>query len=83
MSQNYPNPFNAATMIHFSLPREENVVITLFNISGQKITTLLDQRMNAGHHQVLLDGSDLATGVYLCQLTAGSFSKSIKIALLR
>jgi len=83
LSQNFPNPFNSATMIRFSLPRAEDVKITLFNISGQKIMTMLDQRLNAGHHQVSLSGEELATGIYVCRITAGSFDKTIKIALLR
>jgi hypothetical protein len=81
--QNYPNPFNAATRIAFSLPRAEHVTITLYNISGQLIRTLLEQRMEAGNHTLSLNSSDLATGVYLCRLTAGPFSRTIKIALLR
>ncbi len=83
LSQNYPNPFNSTTTIQFALPQEEVVLLELYNIGGQKITTLLHQRMAAGVHQVSLEGRELATGVYLCRIVAGPFSQTVRIALLR
>ena len=81
--QNFPNPFNQETRIRFSLPHAGNVNLAIYNISGQKILTLLDQHLQAGYHEIPLKGSELATGVYLCQMIAGGYSKTIKIALLR
>ena len=65
LHQNYPNPFNPSTIIKFSLPKPENVNIEVFNIIGQKIETLLNKPMPAGHHKVEFNGQNLSSGIYL------------------
>lgn len=70
LSQNYPNPFNPSTKISFSLPQQANVQLEVFNLLGQKITTLVNQKMNAGKHTIDFNASDLAGGVYLYSLKA-------------
>jgi len=81
--QNYPNPFNHSTIIKFDLPEAEHVRIVVFNSSGQQMVTLVDQRMTAGNHEVLFDGSELASGVYFYRITAGSFTQTRKVALVK
>ncbi len=86
--QNYPNPFNPFTEISFALPTAENVTIEIFNIAGQKVSALINQRMEAGKHTIRWDGkvdsgADLASGVYLYRLKAGEYSDVKKMMLLK
>jgi len=83
LNQNYPNPFNPSTEIEFSLTKPENVKITVFNIIGQKIETLLDKSMQAGNHKVVFDGRNLNSGVYLYKINAGEFQDMKKMLLVK
>lgn len=65
LRQNYPNPFNPSTMLRYSLPVESNVQLVVYNSLGQKVSSLVNERKNAGSYEVLLDGSLLSSGVYL------------------
>jgi flagellar hook assembly protein FlgD len=88
LRQNYPNPFNPSTTIEFSIPRNEQVQLVIFNVLGERVTTLLSDYLAAGHHQVTWNGNDLygkpvASGVYLYRLEAGSKVWVRKMALLK
>jgi len=88
LAQNYPNPFNPSTSIQFSLPRASNVTLEVFNILGQKVTTLVDKRLFAGSHNAVWNGMDasrraVSTGIYLYRLTAGDFVETKKMILLK
>ncbi len=91
LPQNFPNPFNPETVIHYDLPLRSQVDISVYNMIGQKVATLVHQQMDAGSHSVLWDGKDdngesLASGVYLYRLkTDGSeeFVKIRKLLLMR
>ncbi len=88
LSQNYPNPFNPITLINYGLPRVSNVELTVYNLSGQKVKTLLSKKQNAGTYQIQWDGTNgegvqVSSGMYLYHLRAGSFSKIRKMVLLR
>jgi hypothetical protein len=88
LGQNFPNPFNPQTTISFDLPKAGTVKLTVFNMLGQKIRTLAEQRYDAGQHQVIWDGrSDngdaIASGIYLYRLEADSFVASRKMILLK
>ncbi|TFG96006.1 MAG: T9SS type A sorting domain-containing protein, partial [Calditrichales bacterium] len=83
LGQNYPNPFNPLTNIKFALPKSEFVTVTIYNMLGQKIHTLLGRRMNAGYHEVEFSGLNLSSGVYYYQVTAGEFRDVKKMILLR
>lgn len=83
LEQNYPNPFNPTTTIRFTLAKTSNVTLTVFNILGQKIATLLDGRMNAGAQAVQFDASRLSSGVYIYRLEAGDFRSTKKMMLLK
>jgi hypothetical protein len=83
LQQNYPNPFNPSTRIDFSLGKATNVKLTVYNILGQKVSTLVDNRMDAGLHTVTFDGKILASGVYFYRLEAGNFVSSKKMLLLK
>jgi hypothetical protein len=75
VQQNYPNPFNSSTIIRFQIPEATQVKLTIFNMMGQEIVTLLDQKLNAGYHQVKWDGKDRSgkltcSGIYFYQVEA-------------
>lgn len=81
--QNYPNPFNPATKIDFKIAKASNVRLTIYNMLGQRVTTLLDTYMNAGTYTVDFDASRLASGVYFYSIEAGDFKVSKKMMLLK
>jgi hypothetical protein len=88
LSQNYPNPFNPITVIDFALPKNTHVKLAVFNILGQKVTTLINQSLEAGYHSVTWDGIDsdgveVATGIYFYKIKVGNFEKSKKMLLLK
>ncbi len=83
LSQNYPNPFNPQTTISFSLPEASDVTLTVFNVSGQEVATLVNGNLSAGSHTVNFDGASLTSGVYLYRLTAGSFTAQKKMVLMK
>jgi len=83
LAQNYPNPFNPATSINFTLPERARVRLEVFNILGQKVTTLLDDDITAGNHRVEFDGSPYASGVYFYRLKAGEQELTRKMMLLK
>jgi len=81
--QNYPNPFNPLTTIKYDLPKPADVRIEVFNITGQKIRTLLNRKMAAGSHQVEFNAYNLSSGVYYYRIEAGEFQDVKKMILLR
>jgi S-formylglutathione hydrolase FrmB len=83
LAQNVPNPFNPSTTIGYHLPQAGDVTLTIYTITGQKATVLLDAYQHAGHHTVHLDGSRLGTGVYLYRLETESFVATKRMMLLR
>ncbi len=74
--QNYPNPFNPATTIAFRLYQADDVKIELFNIRGQRLRVLLDEKQEAGEHHLSFDARTLPSGVYIYQMTGGEFVES-------
>jgi uncharacterized repeat protein (TIGR01451 family) len=83
LSQNYPNPFNPATEIIFSLPSASRVKLEVFNVMGQKVTTLVHGQFEAGEHIIQWNGSDVASGVYFYRLQADDFVDTKKMMLLK
>jgi hypothetical protein len=81
--QNYPNPFNPATIINYELPITNNVELSVYNLLGQEVVTLVSKIQKAGHYQVEWDGSEFPSGVYLYILTAGKEQVVKKMMLLR
>jgi len=70
LDQNYPNPFNPSTMISFRLAVDSKVSMTVFNVLGQEVASLLNGNLVAGSHQVNFDASSLNTGVYMYRIEA-------------
>ena len=80
---NYPNPFNPATTIAFEMPESGMVNITIYNMLGEKVATVVSERMEMGAHEINFDASRLASGTYIYRLTAGSNVISKKMLLLK
>lgn len=80
---NYPNPFNPVTNISYDLATPEKVELDLFNISGERVATLVNEDQVAGEHTVQFDGSNLPSGVYFYRLTAGEFSQTNRMLLVK
>lgn len=85
LAQNFPNPFNPETKIRFSLPKSGFVTLKIYDVTGRLITTLLNEQMNSGHHELTFNSteSNLPSGVYIYRLTAEKFSDSGKMILLK
>ena len=80
---NYPNPFNPQTTIRYSLPQTSDVRIAVYNVLGQRVALLVDGEQPAGTHVVVFDASGLASGIYFYNMTAGSFTRTRPMVLLR
>ncbi len=83
LEQNYPNPFNPSTMIKYQIPTASNVKITVFDILGKKVAVLIDQKKDAGYHEVEFSGLNLASGLYIYRIEAGNFSDVKKMMLVK
>lgn len=88
LSQNYPNPFNLATRIEYKLPQAGFVKLTVYNLLGQKVITLVDGIRRNGPHTVTWNardgrGSVVPSGIYFCRMEAGSVSRTMKMLLLK
>ena len=85
---NYPNPFNPSTTISYQLPEESKVELTIYNIKGQKVKTLISDQLPAGKHSVVWDGVDesgkaVASGVYFYKMKVGNYDSTKKMILLK
>lgn len=83
LAQNYPNPFNPSTTINYDLPKESKVLLKVFNILGQEISTLVNEQLPAGRYSVLFQSQKLGSGVYFYRICAGEFVDAKKFILLR
>jgi photosystem II stability/assembly factor-like uncharacterized protein len=81
--QNYPNPFNPSTTIRYELPMASHVTLKVYNILGQEVATLVNEKKEAGRYEVNFDGSKLPSGVYFYRIQAGAFTQTRKLLLLR
>ncbi len=83
LSQNYPNPFNPLTIIKYKIPEISFVTIKIYDVLGNEVTTLVNEELAAGNHEVVFDEARLSSGVYFYQLKAGGFIQTKKMILLR
>ena len=80
---NYPNPFNASTVISYELPTDTHVKLEVYNISGQKVATLVDSKQHSGYRSVVWDASEVSSGLYFYKLTAGDISETKRMILIK
>jgi plastocyanin len=83
LTQNYPNPFNPTTKINFSVPANGNVRLTVYNVLGQEITTLVNGFMKAGSHTVQFNAANLNSGLYFYKLESNNLAQVKKMMLLK
>ncbi|MFZ0454252.1 MAG: T9SS type A sorting domain-containing protein, partial [Ignavibacteriaceae bacterium] len=84
LSQNYPNPFNPNTKINFTLAEAGKVSLEVYNILGEKVSTLLNEEISAGQHEVNFNASNLASGVYIYRLNVNNkFTDTKKMILMK
>jgi parallel beta-helix repeat protein/predicted outer membrane repeat protein len=83
LRQNYPNPFNASTLIEYQLPVPTAVTLEVYNLLGEKVTTLVDGTEEAGYKSLIWDGSGVSSGIYFYKLTAGSFAETRRMMIVR
>ena len=83
LSQNYPNPFNPSTKIEFSIPDNEFVTIKVYDVLGNEVKTLINEKKAAGSYEVNFSADNLSSGVYYYKIQAGNFVKTNKMMLLK
>lgn len=88
VSQNYPNPFNPSTTIDYSVPRKSKVTLSVYNVLGQKVATLVNAEMAAGKYRAVWDGkaengTNLSSGIYFYKFEADKFVKTSKMVMLK
>ncbi|MBD3170327.1 MAG: DUF1565 domain-containing protein [candidate division Zixibacteria bacterium] len=83
LSQNYPNPFNSSTVIEYALPEAGPVELSLYNLQGQKVATLIDTYQAPGWEKIVWDASNLSSGIYFYKITAGDYSAIKRMTLLK
>jgi hypothetical protein len=83
LSQNYPNPFNPSTTIKYAIASSSYVTIKVFDILGNEVASLVNEKKPIGNYTVNFNASNLSSGVYLYQIRAGSFISTKKMLLLK
>lgn len=83
LEQNFPNPFNPSTTIEFSLPSRSHVRLSVWNVIGQEVATLVSEEKEAGIHRTVWDAGTLPSGIYFSRLEAKDFRAVRKMALVK
>jgi hypothetical protein len=83
LQQNYPNPFNPTTKIKFSIPQAGDVKLEVFNLLGERITTLVDEFLSIGNYETEFSAVNLPSGIYFYKLQASSFIETKKMILMK
>ncbi len=83
LAQNYPNPFNPSTLISYQIPEKNLVTLKVYDMLGNLVTTLVNNEQNAGSYQVTFDASQYTSGVYFYTITAGKFTSTKKLMLIK
>ncbi len=83
LSQNYPNPFNPITEIRYTVGKAAHVSLDIYNVVGEKVSTLINETMNAGEYKAVFDGTDFASGIYFYKLTADNVVETRKMVLMK
>lgn len=83
LQQNYPNPFNPVTTINFGLPESENLKLAIYNIQGMEVEVVYNGMKQAGWHSVSFNAENYSSGIYFYKLTAGKFTETKKMSIIK
>ena len=83
LSQAYPNPFNPTTTLSFAIPIDSEVSLSIYNLQGREVSTLIDANMEAGYHSIVWDANSYASGVYFVKMMAGEYVNTQKLMLIK
>lgn len=83
LEQNFPNPFNPATVISYSIPAASNVILNIYDVLGNLITTLVNENQEAGNYTVNFNAGELSNGIYFYKIQSGNFVAIKKMLLLK
>ncbi len=83
LSQNYPNPFNQTSIFKFQCSMKGHVNVSVYDITGREVRTLVNETLQPGTYEVRFDGSELNSGVYFVRMTAGEFTDTKRMVLLK
>jgi plastocyanin len=83
LSQNYPNPFNPSTSIEFSLSKSSFTTLKVYNLIGQEVATLVNEKLNAGIYKATWDGSSSVSGIYFYKINANGYQETRKMMLIK
>ncbi len=81
--QNYPNPFNPVTNIQYDIPKASNVSLKVYDMGGREVSSLVNESKQPGTYNISFDASNLSSGVYFYKITAGDFTKTMKMILVK
>jgi hypothetical protein len=81
--QNYPNPFNPTTTINFSVPKQSNITIKIYDALGRELNTLINGEKSAGNYSIEFNSSNLPSGIYFYRLKTAEFMQTKKMILLK
>ena len=83
LSPAYPNPFNPTTTLSFAIPIDSEVSLSIYNLQGREVSTLIEGNMDAGYHSVIWDADNHSSGVYFVKMIAGEYVKTQKLMLVK
>ena len=88
VSQNYPNPFNPTTNVNIQLPEQNNLIVSIYDVSSRLINTLVDEKLDAGFYSIEWNGKDkfgqaVPTGVYFMKVVSGDFTATKKMVYIK
>ena len=79
----YPNPFNPVTTLSFTLPVESEVALSIYNLQGREVATLIDKNMDAGYHSVVWNADKHTSGIYFVKMISGEYVNTQKLMLVK
>jgi hypothetical protein len=83
LNQNYPNPFNPATKISYNIASDGFVIMKIYDVLGNEVSSLINDHQKAGNYITTFDGSKYASGIYILRLSSGNYNSSIKMTLMK
>jgi len=83
LSQNYPNPFNPSTKIRFAIIKASDINLSIYNVVGELVATLVNEHLNAGYHEYEFNASNISSGIYIYRILADDFVETKKMVLMK